>query len=923
MAYIRPQVQVFQDFNTSPVSAINPLPAHISGPNGNLHRYSVAEEKALIDIGNYSASVGLTATWPGQTVGSIIDPTYTGVFIDNAYLKYFEDDIGFGSTISPVAGYTNRIRSNAVSFAANGTAYPASASLYDRGAQVGDHVYLKSVTGSGCIVTTLDTTITGFSGDVLASSIGSLVPASTNQATTSATSSISKIAGPTNCVTATVNGTAYSGLASGNISEQYTITVVKSSVPGCATAVLNIVSASGLDNVYNVTPNGFGVPTPIGTRGLTVTFNYARSSGCSASAVSSGVGAEILAIGQVWQANVQQAFTATTPTLTATSGAGYIGLYNDTYIITVVQGGAYTASPVITVTTANGLDHSGPTTVTGSAVNVPVGANGLQISFAGGTGLRAGDVYTVPVVAAATGPYNQLILQHDLPSAMSLATDLELRLSIITDVELTANRQNTSTTNWTQTSTGVVIAAGATATTPTWTVSGVVTAIPVVGGTVYLQYREWLQALVNTIGSVQTPGEIAAAIGGQIDPDNPLAWGVNRALSQSNGTPVYFTAVADPTQLTDWEAVLAYVTGNTSIYNYVPLTFDANVKAAYAAQANAESGALTQNWKACFFGLQGQSTEAVVSSTTTADGSTVTATLSDNPNVSGTQYTLLTTTNPDALFLTNVSPGDTVRYLYTADSYGNPIWTEFTVATVLSQTSLLLVAGPLAAVSTPQKIEIWHTLTKDQLIQSILAQKEGYNERVCAVWPDVVGSGGVLEPGYFLAATLAGLVSGVSPQQGLTHVEVTGYDDFSRSNGYFNATQLDTLAAGGVWIVVADNAGNAYTRHALTCNMVDLSHQEEMIRRNDDAINYYFYNTFAPYIGRCNASQALITALRYELESAITVLTNVTTSNLGGMLQSGSIRTLQIDPILADHINVVIDVVRPAPLNNLTINLVG
>ena len=96
-----------------------------------------------------------------------------------------------------------------------------------------------------------------------------------------------------------------------------------------------------------------------------------------------------------------------------------------------------------------------------------------------------------------------------------------------------------------------------------------------------------------------------------------------------------------------------------------------------------------------------------------------------------------------------------------------------------------------------------------------------------------------------------------------------------------------------------------------------------MIRRNDDAINYYFYNSFAPYIGRVNASPALLHLLRSQLQSAITYLTNENDVQLGPMLISGEITTLQIDPLLADHINVVINVQRPAPLNNLRITLAG
>jgi hypothetical protein len=79
-----------------------------------------------------------------------------------------------------------------------------------------------------------------------------------------------------------------------------------------------------------------------------------------------------------------------------------------------------------------------------------------------------------------------------------------------------------------------------------------------------------------------------------------------------------------------------------------------------------------------------------------------------------------------------------------------------------------------------------------------------------AVWPDQVGEADTVQPGYYLAAALAGLASGgVVPQQPLTNVEVAGFDDYSRSYKYFNETQLNKLAESGVWIVTARQRRNA------------------------------------------------------------------------------------------------------------------
>jgi hypothetical protein len=191
------------------------------------------------------------------------------------------------------------------------------------------------------------------------------------------------------------------------------------------------------------------------------------------------------------------------------------------------------------------------------------------------------------------------------------------------------------------------------------------------------------------------------------------------------------------------------------------------------------------------------------------------------------------------------------------------------------------------------------------------------------VWPDQVGEGGVLQPGYYLAAALAGLASGVVPQQPLTNVEVAGFDDYSRSYKYFNETQLNRMAEAGVWIVTEDRDGTPYTRHALTTDNLGLNQREEMIRRNVDSMSYLFLRRLRPFIGRTNATQGMVQLLSNLITVTIDNLrTNGNTAEIGSQLVSGSIRTLRIHPLLRDRIEIVLDLVVPAPLNNIELHLV-
>jgi hypothetical protein len=84
-------------------------------------------------------------------------------------------------------------------------------------------------------------------------------------------------------------------------------------------------------------------------------------------------------------------------------------------------------------------------------------------------------------------------------------------------------------------------------------------------------------------------------IPGPLDQENPLKWGVYKALSNSNGTAVKYTAVANPDSLDSWASVLERLKGRDDFYNVVPLTFNREVQDLWAAYIGGESNELADN----------------------------------------------------------------------------------------------------------------------------------------------------------------------------------------------------------------------------------------------------------------------------------------------------------------------------------------
>jgi hypothetical protein len=933
-SYVKPQVLVFQEFNIVPTEITEPLRAHIAGPHAVLHRHSNVDEKPYTFVGEYDRLHDTTYAWPQRNPGSRVDDMYTKVYIDNALLLYYNTAVdatpyscGSLHVYSPNdRSENNIIRSHNLAFKSNGAAYPRSAVFGDRDVQLGDVAHVTYVAPGDCAVSELWSTVTGFGSDNVKSRIEPAIADSHNQATVGAVvNTVTKLAGLDSEVPTVTANALYNGLESGHVTEEYTFEVVRSSVVGCDAARLRVVSASGTDDVAEVAPSGN--QANIGTRGLVVTFSDQN----------------LLKVGQKWRVVVAQTFVAGVAVSDAYAydteqgspdllGA-YAGEKNDIYVIECTKGGLYVNLPEVTVYTAKGLDFSGPTEITAKDTSFDIGTNGVKVVFTNDGGLRKGDKWYITVVSSKAGQVHEIHLKDDLSVAMrGRQCHLEMELYIKDDIQVSENRIGFAPmTNYSVEATQITLNSGVVAYHPEWTNGGVEQPLNVYSGKVYVEYREWLSTLTDTVESINDVANLDQ-IAGQLDPDNPLKWGVYKALSNSNGTVVKYTAVANPDSLDSWALVLERIKGRDDMYNLVPLTFDRMVQDLWAAHIGAESNEVENNWKAGFFSLKahpvvklagtGVAIGGVLGNVVTDD---VLATLSDDPAASGTQYTKLQVTTGNGYFVTNnVQPGDIVRYNYTVDTFGDEQYEEYVVDKVLSETTLLLYTGGDVVVTVPQRVEIHHNRTRTEIANDIAHQGGSLSSRrVCAVWPDQVGEAGTVQAGYYLSAALAGLVSGVVPHQPLTNVAVAGFDDYSRSYKYFNETQLNKLAESGVWIVTEDKDGTPYTRHALTTDNLDLNRREEMIRRNVDSMSYLFLRRLRPFIGRTNVQDGMVARLRYEISAAIDLLTtNNFTNTLGAQLTSGSIRTLQIHPLLKDRIEIVLDLVVPAPLNNIELHLV-
>jgi hypothetical protein len=931
-SYVLPQVLVFQEFAAQPAQLAQPQSACIVGPQYSLHRYT--EERSEIHAGSYDPVAEECFAWPNRPAGGVVDSAFTRVYLENAHLQYFNDPAGDASVITHVSPGKNRIRAESKIFqTANG--YSRSPDFL-RDVQIGD---VAKVLASSCgEPVSLTANVVALIADVLAAIVDSAEVDIDNQAATSAATSSSQTAGSINNVGIdSVDGASYDGLPDGDPSETYTVEVVAGSTGGDATsALLRVTSASGLDDVAEVTPAAFASPTTIGTRGLTVTF--VNNTGSSSSG-SSPVDPDDFLIGQKWEVEVSQAFTPAVPT----SGGTYTGTADTSYIAEVTRGGLFSSStkPQITVTTTTGIDISGPTTVSASGAAVVAGSRGVTISFAG-AGLCKGDRYIVAVEASKAGPVRTLALDRNLPDALrgvcgegtsssssGTPPDLDLTLYVKKNIEVTEDRLGAPPlVNWTQNATQLCMQAGVTAFDADFQSSGVLVPLPVKTGDIYIHYRALISTNCSTVGTLSDVSQVASVLG-PVSPDNPLAFGVYNALLNNNGEDVHYLGVCDTSGnvselLEPWLDALEILVGRDDVYSLVPLTQYKPVLDAFLAHCLAQSTPENSRWRICWLNMAAAETLGVY--TTSVGGGTVLATIKDDPDTAGLQYTVVEA-DGEQFITSGVRAGDTVRALYTSDGFGNFTYSEFVVDAVLNEETIRLVTGPAAAVNTPSKLEIWRTLTKNELATSVATNPGLFgSRRAYLVWPDVVGNAGITFEGFYLCAALAGLRSGVLPHQGLTNVAINGFDDLSRTVDFFSANQLNTLAASGYWIVTQDPSdGTVFTRHQLsTGDQDDINQREQSITTNLDNISANFLLRMKQFIGRGNVTPTMITILLGEFISLIEQFKNtIINDKLGPQILNATITELAPSTTLRDRIVARVNVELPAPFNNLELHLIA
>ena len=618
------------------------------------------------------------------------------------------------------------------------------------------------------------------------------------------------------------------------------------------------------------------------------------------------------------------------------------------------------ARPQISISDSAGVDQ-GSLVVVSHDTNFNVGLFGVTAKFSanpnneGGFtvdgGLVTGDIFYIAAKAEAEGPIKTLILADDLPVEAMPGLNVDTSgaepvydanyapsvfaawLYLVQNGALVTSKrvQSPPNRNWLAASADVTVYQGIQVQDPTWTEpSGSMPWLNVYAASLYVEYRALVIDYNNGIYSLSDINDVVGELG-TVTPDNPLAQGVYDALLNSGGQSVYFMAVPSD-DLAGYKAVLDQAAKTDVVYGFAPLSRNLEIIDAVGTHVTALSTPSEKRWRRAFVGTELPTEVAVMNAKTFGPVPTDwLATITDNPSVVGIQNTLVEVTNGVPTMLHTVKAGDIVRCLYSTDAWGDATYQSFVVAEVLTNNKLLLTTGPVVPVSIPAKLEIWHTNTVAQMATAIAAQSVAFgNRRICSLFPDVGYSAGVAQTSEFMAAAVAGLESSVPPQQGLTNIEIAGFDDMPAVYAVFTRDQLNEMAGAGTMILMQNMAGDPiYIRHQVTTatSQGDLRTQELSVGKDLDAISYYFAGVLSPFIGRYNITPELLTVIETQIQDGLNYLGSNRTAVglLGPMIILGEntkINSVAQHPTLKDHIYASVDLELPLPVNVIQLHLV-
>lgn len=917
---------------------------------GDKIKWSVIPVSTGIEVSGYSSVVGLEADYSRPTVGELT------VGADNQ-IQITGTDLSSGQELQTLfaasADNDNEnvtVADTKVHSLSSATDYP----VLSMAAGILSDTYIITITASG-VAGAAKATVTNASGTYRRTNVP-IEAAGSNQGRVYIGNNMY------------VDFKATAGFTAGNI---YTVGAVASPFIPTTVAAVSGAYAGRTDTTYQieVTRGGVFTPTAEVVPGIT-------SSGALVASISNWLGGdvddeyilEVTTAGSSLSSTVFElksqrgdnqtsvSFVDTEAGNAVTVGASGLSLYFSAatsfsagqYFVIIVRA----ARPKVRITDSTGSDQETSVVVSADAL-ISVGLNGVKLSFpanrntlggfSANGGLVKGDVFTIVAQASAAGAIQTIVIADDLPAAITAGLeasgdanyepDLFAVDLMLVSASKTIPRQDRNPLvtaggfNWTANPATVTLKAGIRLQDSNWVDSmGEMPYIELIRGNLYVEYRALLLDYSDAIYSVSDISQVVPKLGPAVE-DNPLALAVYCNIENLRGS-CYFSAVTTDNAQGDAGA-LAKAGLVTYAYALNPAgVTDPARHSVLEAHVNAMSTETKKRWRIGFVGRELPTVSTVYAAANNSLDRDWKATVTAD---SRTGLFTKVTLDQEGSALTALKVGDQVRLQFNTDAWGQVTYTADSVSEIESNTVFYLSYGVQAAIAVANKIEAYHPLDVQEQADMIKAISEGYaDERMYCVFPGHLGKYGIYVNAAYGAAAVAGVVGSVVPQQGLTNIELNGFNDVPLAYGTFDYDQLNSIASGGTLIIMQDTkAGSVYIRHQISTATKDgnLNTTELSMVKNLDSISFFFADLLKPFIGRFNVTPEMVSVLRTQVQDGLNYLGSLTSVGLLGpqiILSNGKtkIRTFEQHPSLKDRLLAIVDLELPAPLNVIEFHIV-
>ena len=211
---------------------------------------------------------------------------------------------------------------------------------------------------------------------------------------------------------------------------------------------------------------------------------------------------------------------------------------------------------------------------------------------------------------------------------------------------------------------------------------------------------------------------------------------------------------------------------------------------------------------------------------------------------------------------------------------------------------------------------------KSLIAETVAAKATAYlQRRFYYVFPDQVKAsiGGTEEllPGFYMCAAAAGMVAKFPPQQGFTNMPVVGFTGVVGSNDTYSTSQLNVMAAGGVYIMVQEAPGAPIIcRHQLSTNLTSIETRELSITKVVDFCAKFLRIGLRNFIGTFNITQPFLDTLSTVIQGMLSFLAE------NGIINGGDLNNVIQDKESPDTVLVDVTLDVPFPCNYIRLTLV-